>query len=151
MLDLEGKVILGGDLLEAIRSDKECPGKTKTLICRWLEKWIHNIPYHRHYVDANELAMLFQDGTKIKVRMRFADDAYTEAHWNENYGPWDGVYHGITRGVVGDCTVESGSIFIPAKYGIKADYDVEFTVFEPKFSEKLRRKWAEEDGKKDKD
>ena len=42
MLDLEGKVILGGDLLEAIRSDKECPGKTKTLICRWLEKWMHN-------------------------------------------------------------------------------------------------------------
>ena len=84
MLDLEGKVIMGGDLLEAMRSDKECPGKTKSLIRRWLEKWMHEIPYHQHYVDANELAMLFRDSTKIKVRMKFADDAYTEALWNEN-------------------------------------------------------------------
>ena len=44
MLDLEGKVILGGDLLEAIRSDKECPGKTKTLICRWLESGYTTFP-----------------------------------------------------------------------------------------------------------
>lgn len=145
-LGLEAKVVSAKDVLEALEKDPEIPERTRRLVIKHALKALHKAPYHRHQIDANELACLFRPGTRILVHMKFADDEYTHQRWDDNFGPWgDGTYYGITKGYAGDCTVESGSICIPSLYGIKSKYDVAFTVYEPYFCEKIRRKWAEED------
>lgn len=99
-------------------------------------------------MTANELVCMFQHGTDIFIHMRYADKEETERKWREDAsaGIWRGGdrLYGFTRYPIGDCEVESGSIFIPSRFGIKADYDVSFTVYEPNYSEKLRKKWEEE-------
>ena len=93
-------------------------------------------------MTVNELVCAFGEGTDIFIHMRYADREKTERRWNKDAscGIWRGGdrLNGMTRYAIGDCTVESGSIFIPAKYGMKADYDVSFVAFEPNFCEKLK-------------
>ena len=94
-------------------------------------------------MTVNELVCMFQHGTDIFVHMRYADREETERRWNEDASAsiWRGGdrLYGMTRHPIGECEVESGSIFIPARFGMKSNYDVSFTAFEPRFSEKLER------------
>ncbi len=155
MLELEGKIVCAGDVLEALEKDTDCPTRTKTLVRKYMERALRKVPFHHHQIDVNEMVCMFPDSTDIHIHMRYADKEFTEKHWNEDAAGsiWKGGdrLKGITRYPIGDCVVESGSVFIPAKYGMKANYDVSFVAFEPFYSEKLRRKWAEEDGQKDAD
>ncbi len=155
MIELEGKIVCAGDVLEALRTDLDCPERTKTLVRKYMERALRKVPFHHHQIDVNEMVCMFPDSTDIHIHMRYADKEFTEAHWDEDAAGsiWKGGdrLNGITRYPIGDCVVESGSVFIPAKYGMKANYDVSFVAFEPFYSEKLRRKWAEEDGQENKD
>ena len=94
-------------------------------------------------MTANELVCMFQHGTEFFVHMRYADKEKTERLWNEDASGciWRGGdrLYGITRHPIGECIVESGSIFIPARFGMKRNYDVSFTVFEPNYCEKLAK------------
>ena len=93
-------------------------------------------------MTVNELVCTFREGTDIFIHMRYADSEKTERLWNQDAsgGIWKGgdSLKGMTRHPIGECTVESGSIFFPAKFGMKADYDVSFVAFEPNFCEKLK-------------
>ena len=154
MIELEGKIVCAGDVLEALREDRDCPERIKSLVRKYMERALRKAPFHHHQIDVNEMVCMFPDSMDIHVHMRYADQEFTEAHWKEDAagGIWKGIDRlgGITRYPIGDCAVESGSVFIPAKYGMKADYDVSFVAFEPFYSEKLRRKWAE-DGQEEQD
>lgn len=155
MLELEGKIVCAGDVMEALEKDEDCPPMAKTILREYMERALRKVPFYHHNIDVNEMVCMFPDSMNIHVHMRYADREFTEAHWNEDAAGniWKGGdrLKGITRYPIGDCVVETGSIFIPAKYGMKANYDVSFVAFEPFYSEKLRRKWAEEDGKDNKD
>lgn len=146
MLELDGKIVCAGDVLEALRTDENCPERTKNLVRKYMERALRKAPFHHHQIDVNEMVCMFPDSTDIHVHMRYADKEFTEAHWDEDAacGIWKGGdrLDGITRYPIGDCTVETGSIFIPAKYGVKCNYDVSFVAYEPLFSEKLRKEAA---------
>lgn len=148
MIELEGKIIRAGDVLEMLRADTDCPERTKSLVRKYLEKALRKAPFHRHQIDVNEMVCMFPDSTDIHIHMQYADDDFTHAHWDEDAAGniWKGGdrLNGMTRYPIGDCVVKSGSVFIPAKYGMKANYDVSFVAYEPFYSEKLRRKWAQD-------
>ena len=146
MFELEGKIVRAWDVLEAIANDPDIPERMKKIVGKYVEKAIRKVPYHHHHIDVNELVCLFPDSTDIHIHMRYADEKFTEAHWNEDAagGIWKGCgrLKGITRYPIGDCTVETGSIFIPSKYDMKENYDVSFIAYEPLYSEKLRKEAA---------
>lgn len=148
MIELEGKIVRAGDVLEMLRADTDCPERTKSLVRKYLEKALRKAPFHRHQIDVNEMVCMFPDSTDIHIHMQYADDDFTHAHWDEDAAGniWKGGdrLNGMTRYPIGDCVVKSGSVFIPAKYGMKANYDVSFVAYEPFYSEKLRRKWAQD-------
>ena len=144
MLGFEDKIIRSGDLIDCLRADASYSQRTKSMLLHFLEKAVFETPYHEQPLTANKLACMFLRSTRIKVHMRYADSEFTEQHWDEDAGVWNDGYHGITRYPVGDCIVESGSLFIPSQVGMKANYDVSFVVFEPRFSEKMREKWGKE-------
>lgn len=150
MLELEGKIVRAWDVLEAIANDEDIPARMKKIVGKYVERAVRKVPYHHHQIDVNELVCLFPDSTDIHIHMRYANREFTEAHWKEDAagGIWKGGdrLNGITRYPIGDCHVESGSIFIPSKYGMKENYDVSFVAFEPLYSKKLRKEAALEYG-----